>query len=65
MEVPESTVRRVGYVGEGPSFFNHLSDGLVFLPLVRLGMGAGLFHLLMAGGGCSGLFKPLVGMGLS
>ena len=45
MEVPESTVRRVGYVGE--VFFNHLSDGLVFLPLVRLGMGAGLFHLLM------------------
>ena len=52
-------------LGKDQVFFNHLSDGLVFLPLVRLGMGAGLFHLLMAGGGCAGLFKPLVGMGLS
>ena len=53
-------------LGKDQVFFNHLSDGLVFLPLVRLGMGAGLFHLLMAegGGGVLDFLNLWLGWGL-
>ena len=51
MEVPESTVRRVGYVGEGPSFFNHLSDGLVFFTPGQVGDGGWIVSPVDGGGG--------------
>ena len=48
MEVPESTVRRVGYVGE--VFFNHLSDVLGFLTPGQVGDGGWIVSPVDGGG---------------
>ena len=62
MEVPESTVRRVGYVGE--VFFNHLSDVLGFLTPGQVGDGGWIVSPVDGGGGVLEFLNLWLGWGL-